>query len=106
MSTHTKLFYHTVARIRAVNNPDGAVFMDRMKTKFHISYVRTAKLKDELISAGVLRKWDLSPENIGDGKGNIIWENLSKFHVPFEITKYEKARVRAEKKRGEYLPRQ
>ncbi len=104
MFKHTKAFYRAIARIRAIGNKDGIVYLRRLKSKLGLGYVRTARLKDELVEAGVLREWseeDLRGLPIRKGvKGNINWERLSKFRVPKEITKKEEALVREDRKQG------
>ncbi|MEK7527921.1 MAG: hypothetical protein AAB574_02815 [Patescibacteria group bacterium] len=104
MAKHTKAFYRAIAGIRAVGNKGGAVFFHRLKSKLGLGYVRTVKLKDELVEAGVLRTWgkkdfkELSKRE--KVMGNIKWERLSKFRVPKEITKKEEFRVKEERKQG------
>lgn len=78
--------------------------MHRIKQKLNISIVRSVELHDELVEARILRNWDYcdlkkTPKE-EQSKGNILWENMSKFHVPKEITKKETARVIDERKRG------
>lgn len=102
MKKHTKLFYRAIARIRAIGEKNGAVYLDRIRTKFHVDYIRAAGLKEELVKADVLRKWDMVDlKNKSRGNGNIIWKNLSKFRIPREITKMEKARVEEERMKGQ-----
>ncbi len=103
MSKHTKLFYRTIARMKAVGEKNGMVYLSRIKTKMGTDYVRAARLNDELIEAGILIRIDLDFINKTKNKymGNIIWENLSKFRVPRKITEIEKARVEEERKRGQ-----
>lgn len=104
MTKHTKLFYRTIARIRALNVKDGAVLGERIKKIYKISLLRAYRLRFELEDAGLVRKWDDSdfrklPKNKRP-KGNIVWKNMGKFRVPKEITKEETARVNEEKKKG------
>lgn len=84
---HTKLFYREIARIRIIGTKNDYVSAERIKQVFHTNYVRAGRLKEELISAGVLKE-------LSKGEGNIIWENLNKYRVPKEITREETARVK------------
>lgn len=101
---HTKLFYRAIARIKAVNEKEGAVLIDRMISKFHIDPVRAYKLKEELVEAGILRQWnDVDFEKTSSGKktrGNINWDNINKYKIPKEIQEFESKRVNEEKKKG------
>lgn len=104
MTKHSRLFYRTVARIRAVGEPNGAVLIDRLKTKLKIDYVRAGKLKEELVKAKVLRYWsDEDFKKTVKGKkpkGNIIWKNLSKYKMPKELQIKETAAVKEERRKG------
>lgn len=105
---YSKLFYRAVSRIRAIGANPGVVVTDRFRTIFHIGWDRAFKLREELTEAGVLRKWedaDLKGKQKQSKRGNIVWENMSKFKVPKEITKEEQDRVRVEKRKGK-LPLQ
>lgn len=96
---HTKLFYRAVARIRAIGANPGMVALDRLQKVLKIGISRAIKLKDELVEAGALRAWDISKKD--DGKrGNILWENMSKFRVPKKITQKERDRVKEEFRQG------
>lgn len=102
MKKHTKRFYHAVARIRAIGEKNGMVYVDRLKTKMGTDYVGAYRLNVELIEAGVIKKINMAFINRTDRtKGNIIWKNLSKFKVPREITEKEKDRVERERSRGQ-----
>lgn len=102
MKKHTKTFYRALARIRAIGEKNGMVYIDRLKTKMGTDYVRANRLNVELIEAGVIKKINMAFINRTDRtKGNIIWENLSKFRVPKEITEKEKDRVARERSRGQ-----
>jgi len=94
MKKHTKLFYRCIARIRVVNEKRGCVYLERIKKHLKISYDRAVYLEKELLDAGVIRSWtDVIHDKRPQGEehpGNIIWENLRKFHVPKEITEKEK----------------
>lgn len=84
MGKHTKLFYKVIAGIRATGNKNGYVYISRIKTRLHTGFVRAVRLWDELVEAGVLRKWNKNDfkklPNGEKGKGNILWKNLSKYH--------------------------
>lgn len=100
---YSKLFYRSIARIRAIGSNPGIVTTDMMRTVFHIGWLRASKLREELTVAGVLRKWvdsDLKdrPKDVKP-RGNILWENMSKFRVPAEITKKENVRVKDKKRK-------
>lgn len=96
---HTVLFHRAIARIRAINQKDGAVYIDRLKNKLKIDYLSASKLKDELVQAGVLRSWNENDYK-GQGSGNILWQNLGKFRVPKTITLEETKRLQEENKKG------
>ena len=98
MTKHKKTFYRAIARIRAVDNKDGAVFLLSLKSKLGLSYIRASRLKDELVKAGVLLEWDEVRRE--KRKGNINWKNLGRYRVPREITDQEAARVRKEREKG------
>lgn len=95
MNKHTKLFYRAIARIRAIGEKNGMVYIDRLKTKLGTDYVRAYRLHVELIEAGIIEKLDFADieKNTKRTKGNILWENLSKYRVPREITEKERARA-------------
>ncbi len=102
MKKHTKLFYRVIARIRAIGEKNGMVYLSRIKTAMGTDYVRAYSLHVELIEAGAIEKLNFADieKNIKRTKGNIIWKNLSKFRVPREITEKEKARVEEERRKG------
>lgn len=101
MKKHTKLFYRAIARIRAIGEKNGMVYVSRIKTTMGTDYVRAYSLHVELIEAGAIEK--LNIDDIGEKrtKGNIIWKNFSKFRVPRKITDKEKDRVEKERSRGQ-----
>jgi hypothetical protein len=101
---HTELFFRAIARIRAFNEKDGVVLVDRLKTAFKIDIVKAYKLQEELINAGVIRWWnkdDFKKTSIGKTHtGNIVWKNINKYKVPKEIETTEAAKVKEERKKG------
>jgi len=104
MAKHTKFFYRSIARIRAVNQKNGAILIERLKSVFKIGWLRASKLKEELVDAGVLREWNDNdfkklPKKV-KAKGNIIWKNLGKYKVPKRITDEERIRLNEERKKG------
>lgn len=103
MKKHTKLFYRAIARIRAIGEKNGMVYVDRLKTKMGTDYIGAYRLNVELIEAGVIEKIDSAYTEKAQKrtKGNIIWKNLSKFRIPREITEKEKDRVERERSRGQ-----
>ena len=82
MSKHTQLFYRAVARIRAVNEKNGVIYIHRISTMVYTGLYKASKLKEELIKERVLRGWnenDLTKQAKGEkGSGNFIWQNPSK----------------------------
>lgn len=101
MKKHTKLFYRTIARIRAIGEQNGMVYLSRIKTKMGTDYVRAYNIHVELIEAGVIEKPNFADIDKKRTKGNIIWKNLSKFRVPREITDKEKVKVEEERRRDQ-----
>lgn len=100
MSKHTRLFYRIVARIRATKRINGIIFPTLIKKRLKITYIRALKLMGELQDTGVLSKLDwLNKKKRGD-KGNILWENLSRFRVPKEVTVKENAKAEKDIKSG------
>ncbi|MBI4035905.1 hypothetical protein HY383_03065 [Candidatus Daviesbacteria bacterium] len=97
MKKHTKLFYRAIARIRAVGEKNGMVYLSRIKTAMGTGYTRAYNLHVELIEAGIIEKPNFADIDKKRTKGNIIWKNLSKFRVPRGITEKEKARVEEER---------
>lgn len=101
---HTKLFYRAIARIKAVNEKNGAVLIDRIRTSFKVGPIRAYKLQEELVNAGVLRWWnERNFKKTPKGEkfsGNIIWKNLNKYKIPKEILKEETSKVVEERKKG------
>lgn len=100
---YTKLFYRSIARIRAIGANPGIVTTDLIETAFHIGWERASRLRDELTVAGVLRKWedaDFRGTQKKSKKGNIMWENMSKFRVPKEVTIKELSRFKRERVNG------
>ena len=101
---HTRLFYRAIARIRAVNEKNGAVLIDRLRSTFNIDPIRAYKLREELVNAGILRWWDdkdFKKTKKGEKPvGNIVWENINKYKIPDDIQKAETKRVKEEKKMG------
>ena len=96
-----KLFYRSVARIRAIGANPGIVTTDRIKRYFRIGWIRASDLRDELTVAGVLRTWNKNDyNNKPKRRGNILWENMRKFRVPREVTLKEQKRVKFEIKKG------
>jgi len=105
-TTHTKLFYRAIARIKAVNKRDGVVLIDRIRKTMGVDIIRAAKLKEELVKAGILREWDekdykKTPKG-SKPKGNIIWKNIRKYKIPKEIQFKETSRVNEERKKGKF----
>lgn len=107
ITKHTKLFYRAIARIRALNVRDGgSVLIDRLMKVYKLGPIRAFNLAFELQKAGAIRAWDKSDfKKTPRGEkwvGNILWENMSKFRVPKEITKEETLRVKEELKSGKF----
>lgn len=100
MGKHTKLFYRAVARIRAIGEKNGVVWFKRIKAVLKISWVRTLRLQEELVDAGIIRRWSRKELKKGLSRGNILWKNMGKFRVPGDVTKKEVTQVDDERRRG------
>lgn len=100
MEKHTKLFYRAVARIRAIGERNGVVWIRRLKSVLKISWARALRLREELIEAGIIRNWSRIELKEGPSSGNVLWKNMGKFRVPKTITKTERQRATSDKRRG------